>query len=98
MIRLTSQGSFDLTRKWLQRLLSGDMYRDLQRHGQRGVDALSSVTPRDTGLTAASWNYGIERSRGGATIYWTNSNVNGGARIALLLQYGHGTGTGGYVA
>lgn len=62
-----------------------------------GVDALSAATPVDTGKTAASWGYVITRTSDTATITWTNSNVNNGVPIALILQYGHGTGTGGYV-
>ena len=63
-----------------------------------GVEALQANTPVRTGLTAASWTYEIERSQGRTSIYWVNNNVtNQGQPIAILLQYGHGTGTGGYV-
>jgi hypothetical protein len=70
----------------------------LDRWGQLGVQALSSATPVDTGTTAASWNYEIHQSKGSTTLVWTNSNTNKGIPIALLIQYGHGTGNGGYVA
>ncbi len=98
MIGITSAGSFRKTLSFLHRLGSGDIYRDLDRYGRNGVVALSSVTPVDSGTTAAAWGYNIERNSSGFTIVWTNSNVNQGSRIALLIQYGHGTGTGGYVA
>lgn len=98
MIRILSLGSFKGTETFLGGLLRGDIYRDLQRYGQMGVDALSKATPRDTGETASSWSYTIDRSKSGTTITWNNSHVNKGANIAILLQYGHGTGTGGYVA
>ena len=62
-----------------------------------GADALANATPIDTGLTASSWSYEIVEDDGGATIYWKNSNVVKGVSIAVILQYGHGTGTGGYV-
>lgn len=62
-----------------------------------GVEALRDVTPVDTGTTADSWDYTIERKPGSVSIYWTNSNINDGVVIAVILQYGHGTGTGGYV-
>jgi len=74
------------------------MYSDFDRFGQMGVDALAAATPRDSGATANAWRYGIERSRKGMTIYWDNTNENKGAKIALLIQYGHGTGTGGYIS
>ncbi len=97
MIRITSAGSFRKTLSFLNRLGRGDIYRDLDRYGRNGVVALSSVTPVDSGATAAAWSYNIERNSSGFTIVWTNSNVNQGSQIALLIQYGHGTGTGGYV-
>ena len=50
-----------------------------------------------SGETANSWNYSISKSHWGWTVTWANSHVHGGAKIAILIQYGHGTGTGGYV-
>lgn len=98
MIRVSSRGSFRNTITWLDRLAHGDVYRDLDRYGRMGVEALSGATPVETGATARSWTYEIERSRSGVTISWSNTNENEGSRIALLIQYGHGTGTGGYVS
>lgn len=69
----------------------------LNRAGQKGVDALRNAAPKLTGLMADSWGYEIEKSGDGATITWHNYDVEGGYNIALLIQYGHGTGTGGYV-
>lgn len=70
----------------------------LERYGQEGVSALSSATPTDTGTTANSWSYEVSSNGDTHTIYWSNSNTNKGVNIAVILQYGHGTGTGGYVA
>lgn len=98
MIRILTSGSTKGTSSFLQGILRGDQFRDLQRYGQMGVDALSSATPRRSGRTADSWDYQIRKTRTGTTIIWTNNNVNDGANIAILLQYGHGTGTGGYVS
>lgn len=97
MIELRSRKSNRLTEKFLQALISGNQYKNLERYGQMGVDALASATPRDSGETAQSWTYEITRSRGSTKIEWLNTNVNGTANVAILLQYGHGTGTGGYV-
>ena len=69
----------------------------LEKYGQMGVEALRSATPIDSGKTAESWGYEISVGKEGATIYWTNTNQNKGVYIAVILQYGHGTGTGGYV-
>jgi hypothetical protein len=98
MIGITSSGSFRKTLSFLHRLGNSDFYSDLDRYGRVGVNALSGATPVRSGATAAAWNYNTEKSRSGFTMIWTNSNVNKGSRIALLIQYGHGTGTGGYVA
>lgn len=70
---------------------------DLDQFGKEGVAALASATPVDTGLTANCWYYEIERVRGGASLTFYNSNVHRGINIAIILQYGHGTGTGGWV-
>lgn len=70
----------------------------LNKFGEQGVSALRSSTPMDTGLTANSWSYNIDIESDHASIYFTNSNINEGVNIAIILQYGHGTGTGGYVA
>ena len=61
------------------------------------MEALRDATPKESGLTAESWGYEIEESESSSRIIWTNSHVNQGQVIAVLLQYGHGTGTGGYV-
>ena len=78
-------------------MLRGDQFRGLEAYGIRGVDALSSNTPRDSGLTAESWNYRIVKDPDHPRIEWFNDNVQNGSVIAILIQYGHGTGTGGYV-
>lgn len=35
--------------------------------------------------------------RTNARVQWYNNNENQGFSVAIGLQYGHGTGTGGYV-
>lgn len=67
------------------------------KYAEEGVKALENATPKDTGLTAASWYYKIEDTKGGVTISWLNSNINKNVQIAIIIQFGHGTGTGGYV-
>lgn len=97
MLRISASGSFKRTSSFLTGLQRGDLYRNLNRYGQMGVDALARATPRETGLTASSWDYRIENKRGRVTISWFNTNTVGNVNVAILLQYGHGTGTGGYV-
>lgn len=85
------------TEKFLQKMLSGGPFNDLDRYGKAGVQALQKATPLDTGQTAHAWTYTIKRSKGEVSITWTNTHREGGAPVAVLIQYGHGTGTGGYV-
>lgn len=96
-IKFIHKGDFKKTDRFLNKMKRNDYLKILNKYGQIGVQALSNVTPVDSGTTAASWNFEVQTSRSGATIYWTNSNINRGVNIAVILQYGHGTGTGGYV-
>lgn len=91
-------GDFNRLEKFLARMKRGDLYRSLEAYAQQGVIALSLNTPIDSGTTASSWDYEISIKSGTVSITWTNSNINKGVPIAIILQYGHGTGTGGYVA
>lgn len=97
VITFKHKGSLRKTTNFLERVKRHNFYSGLDQYGQRGVDALSASTPIDSGNTAASWTYSIEKTKRGVTIYWSNSNVNKGVNIAVILQYGHGTGTGGWV-
>lgn len=96
MIRYTVSGKTTNTDNFLDRILNGDPYSGLERHAQRGVEALRQATPEKSGLTADSWSYEIERGDN-VTIWWKNSNSVNGFNVAIGLQYGHGTGTGGWV-
>lgn len=97
LIRITSKGDFNRTFKFLKKMQTFEVKQILERYAQMGVSALASATPVDSGQTASCWGYEIEMSGEDATIYWTNTNQNKGVYIAVILQYGHGTGTGGYV-
>ena len=90
-------GSFKNTERLFQNLNRFKINNVLNKYGRMGVDALSSATPIDSGNTASSWDYSIEKNGSGYSIIWTNNNTNDGVNIALILQTGHGTGTGGYV-
>lgn len=97
-IILKSRGDWRRTRNFLKKLTNEDYLAILDSAAQLGVEALASATPKDSGLTASSWDYNIVRDRNSTKIEWTNSNVvDGWFNVAIALQYGHGTGTGGYV-
>lgn len=93
----TSTGDFKNTERALRSMAKGDIFRTLNSLGERGVAALAGATPAESGLTANSWRFEVTRDRGGYNISWLNSNQPGGFPVAIMLQYGHGTGTGGYV-
>ena len=98
MISFSSSGNFDNLERFLARMLKGDLYSRLASYGAEGVAALAAATPKDTGKTAGAWSYEIKIDSTSSSIIWSNSNVVDGRPVAILLQYGHGTGTGGYVA
>lgn len=97
LIRLTSKGDFSNTFRFLKKMDNFQITKILDKYGKMGVNALANATPLDSGKTAESWGYEISVKKEGATIHWTNTNQNNGVYIAVILQYGHGTGTGGYV-
>jgi len=81
----------------MDKMEAGSVADVLRSCGEKGIGALSAATPVRTGKTAASWGFEAKTSSKGVTLTWTNSNVVNGVPIAIILQYGHGTGTGGYV-
>lgn len=97
MITFSQQGDFSKLNKWLERMAEGLDLGVLDKYGREGVKALSAATPVDSRLTADSWYYTIERKDGIIAITFCNSNIQNGVPIAIILQYGHGTGTGGWV-
>ena len=97
MIKFSHKGDFSKLTRYLEKAKEAARLGDLDRYGREGVAALAAATPVDTGLTAKSWYYEIEHAKGSVTIRFNNSNVQNGVPIAIILQYGHGTGTGGWV-
>ena len=97
MIKISHKGDFTKTTRFLKNAKMFDPHKVLDRYGRAGVAALSAATPTDTGLTASSWSYEIRVSAGSYEIRFNNSNIQNGVPIAIILQYGHGTGTGGWV-
>ena len=97
MIRFEQKGDFSKLEKYLKKAMNTDLNSILHKYGQRGVKALSAATPVESGVTARSWYYEVENKRGRAAINFYNSNIRQGVPIAVIIQYGHGTGTGGWV-
>jgi len=98
MLRFEVVGELKDTENYLKRMKDTDIFNSLSRYGDAGVAALADATPVESGATASSWYYEIKKTQTSWSIIWGNSNVVDGVPIAILIQYGHGTGTGGRVA
>lgn len=96
-ISIGGKGDFSKTLNYFKRVKEAARIRILEKYGEKGVAALASATPVRTGLTAASWYYRVERSGNRVSLIFLNSHLNKGVNIAVILQLGHGTGTGGWV-
>lgn len=97
MIEIKSKGDFKKTQDYLNKMAKQEYTALLKHYGEVGVRALSSSTPKDSGITANSWYYDLEKRKGKYYLVWRNSNIKDNTSIAILLQYGHSTGTGGWV-
>ena len=97
MISFRQKGDFSKLNRFLERAKEAARLSILDKYGREGVAALASATPVDSGETANSWYYEIKYDKRSATITFNNSHINKGVPIAIILQYGHGTGTGGWV-
>jgi hypothetical protein len=98
MIKFEHKGDFSKVNKYLVKVKGSISTRKLEKYGRKGVEALASNTPVDTGLTARSWYYEIEEvTKGVVRLSFCNSNIQNGVPIAIILQYGHGTRNGGWV-
>ena len=97
MLSVTSSGDFSKTKQFLAKIIRPDVRSRLETYGRQGVQALAAATPQASGATAQSWGYTVEYKNGVWGISWTNSHYNKGVPIAIILEYGHATGTGGWV-
>jgi len=97
MIRIRHRGNFNKTEKFLNEAQKLRMMEIARPYAKQGVDALSAATPKRSGETAAAWYYTMTATNKGLSIEWSNSVIAGRAPLVILIQYGHGTGTGGYV-
>ena len=97
MISVKAKGDFKKANSFFEKMKEVAHIGILDKYGRIGCQALAEATPKNSGKTAESWTYKIERTKTGSKIVWSNTNVNEGVNIAIILQYGHGTGTGGFV-
>jgi len=97
MIRFRHSGNFNNAERFLTHSKLAQYRSILNEYGRIGVDALEAATPIDTGITSGSWEYNVTQRQGRFVIDWTNSHIVDGVMIAVIIQYGHGTRSGGYV-
>lgn len=97
-ISITQQGDFSKTEKYFKYLLDQKYLDILTKYGQRGVEALRAATPVDTGLAASSWSYSIEVEDGKTKLIWSNSDIEGGCNVVILVDRGHATKSGTWVS
>lgn len=98
MITITHKGNFGKLNSFLEKMKSGFNLSILDKYGEKGVEALIASTPKDTGRLALSWYYVIERDKDNVKLIWCNDDIEGGENVALLIRYGHGTKSGGYIS
>ena len=98
MINVKVTGSWDRIARYLEGIKQKKYIEIVQKYGEKGIEVLSKATPVDTGKTASMWRYTVKPNKNGIVIEFHNDNVNNHVNIAMILNYGHGTGTGGWVA
>ena len=98
-IAVKNKTSFKSTLAYFSKASKALSNTNLDVYGKRGVDALRSATPVDSGETSESWDYKIIKDSSFVKIIWTNSKVIGDEDIplAILLQYGHANKSGVWV-
>lgn len=96
-LTVKTKGDFSKSESLIRRIMRIDFANKLKAYGEMGVRALYEATPYDTGETARSWRYVIERSDKKVSITWVNDNAPRGVQVAVLLQFGHATKSGGWV-
>lgn len=97
-ISFTEEGNFEATTGWLNKVAKIDPTDAMQALGQEGITSLRAATPVDTGETASGWAVEIEKTRKGVEMNFVNRAHPGTSEnVAMLIELGHGTRTGGYV-
>lgn len=95
--KVVQSGDWSDTLDFLERNSKSDWVKKLDSLAAQGVSALAAATPRESGATASAWSYTIRVGSSYIFVDWHNENEVNGFSVAIGLQYGHGTGTGGYV-
>lgn len=98
MIKVSTSGDFSKTYAFLNNM---SFLRRLHLDAicQQGVHELKKATPKDSGKTANSWSYDISYIPilGLYRITFSNSNIQNGVSIAVILDTGHATRNGSWI-
>lgn len=98
-IRFQSKGDFNQITKWLDDVAQRNPSATLNKIASQGVKSLASNTPKDTGKTASGWSSEVTTKGATSEVAWKNTaHPETSVNIATIIDQGHGTGTGGYVA
>jgi hypothetical protein len=97
VIRFKHRGSFNKTEKFLKAMRRLDVKNLVEREVSQGVQALKAATPKDSGIAAESWGYEIRQNGRSVKISWINVDIENGFPVAVAVQFGYATGTGGWV-
>ena len=97
-IKITSDSDFSKTITFLKRSRrNARVGEQADEIGHQCVKELKKVTPKDSGLTAESWDYQITINGKITSITFINTNIQNGLNVALLVEFGHGTPSGQWV-
>jgi hypothetical protein len=97
-ILFDSKGDFGEISKWLDNVSKRSPSAALNQIAREGERSLSNNTPRDTGATASGWKGEVTAKGTTSEVAWVNTaHPDAGVNVAVIIEQGHGTGTGGYV-
>lgn len=97
MLKTKNKGNWDRTSKFFNKSIKITKIKDIKNFAEKCIERLREETPKDSGLTAESWNYEIHKTKNKNSLYITNSNIQNGIKIALLIEFGHATISGNWI-
>jgi hypothetical protein len=97
MLKVKSKGNWDRTDKFFKKSIKVTKIENITLLAEQCIERLKEATPKDSGLTANSWSYEIDTTKNKRSLYITNSNIQNGVKVALLLEFGHATTSGSWV-
>lgn len=94
MLKIKSKGNWDRTDKFFRKSVRITKIENIALIAEKCIERLKEETPKDSGITSNSWGYEIDTSKNRKTLTITNSNIQNGIKVVLLIEFGHAT-TGG---